>query len=87
MPRREAKTVIHVHGGFIKANNKMPRDERNPVFIVQKGSRPTRRGDEVFIEGPSRVVYNPDKPRHNGAKAWIETESHVVVLNKGLAIV
>ena len=32
---------------------------------------------EVIIDGPSRIVYSPDKPLSCGAHVWIETESKV----------
>ena len=33
---------------------------------------------EVKINGPSKVIYSPDKPLTCGAKVWIETESEVI---------
>ena len=36
---------------------------------------------EVEIQGPSKMVYRPDKPRPCGAKLWIETDSQVVMLD------
>ena len=33
---------------------------------------------EVEIEGPSKLVYRPEKPLSCGAKLWIETTSEVV---------
>ena len=40
---------------------------------------------EVKIEGPSKVVYSPDKPLPCGARVWIETEEKVV-LDNGLCL-
>ena len=35
---------------------------------------------EMFVRGPCKIVYNPDKPLSCGAKVWIETEYDVEVL-------
>ena len=32
---------------------------------------------EVEINGPSKVIYSPDKPLSCGAKVWVETEAEV----------
>lgn len=37
------------------------------------------KGDAVTIDGPSRVVYSPDKPLACGARVWVETTSRVTV--------
>jgi hypothetical protein len=34
----------------------------------------------VAIEGPSEVIYSPDKPLRCGAHVWIETEGEVQVV-------
>jgi len=31
----------------------------------------------VEINGPSKLVYSPDKPLSCGARVWIETDSEV----------
>ena len=33
----------------------------------------------VDIDGPSRIVYSPDKPLACGAKVWIETDADITV--------
>ena len=68
------KTVIHVNQHVIKRNAKQ--DEREPVLTVKQGRKNTY-AHEVVIDGPSRVVYSPDKPLSCGAKVWIETDSAV----------
>ena len=68
------KTIIHVNQHVIKRNAKT--DQREPVFTVKQGRKNTY-AHEVVIDGPSRVVYSPDKPLSCGAKVWIETESTV----------
>ena len=38
------------------------------------------RTDKVLIKGESTVVYSPDKPLSCGAKAWIETNGKVGII-------
>lgn len=33
----------------------------------------------VTIDGPSKLVYSPDKPLSCGARLWIETEAEVEI--------
>ena len=35
---------------------------------------------EMFVRGPCKIVYSPDKPLSCGAKVWIETEYDVEVI-------
>ena len=37
---------------------------------------------EVEIDGPSRMVYRPNKPRPCGAKLWIETDASVTLIGE-----
>lgn len=69
------KTVIHVNQHVIKSNAK--NGENNPTLTV-KTYKENRYAHEVEINGPSRVVYSPDKPLSCGAKVWIETEAEVI---------
>ena len=50
--------------------------ERNPVLTV-KTSKSNTYAHEVHIDGPSKVIYSPDKPLSCGARVWIETDSEV----------
>ena len=59
---------------IIRKNNKT--GERNPVLTV-KTSKSNQYAHEVEIDGPSKVIYSPDKPLSCGAKVWIETDSEV----------
>ncbi len=68
------KTIIHVNQHVIKANAKS--GERNPVLTV-KTYKSNVYAHEVVIDGPSKVVYSPDKPLSCGAKVWIETNASV----------
>lgn len=70
------KTIIHVNQHVIKSNSKT--GEREPVLTVKTYNSNTY-AHEVTINGPSKVVYSPDKPLSCGAKVWIETNSEVVI--------
>lgn len=70
------KTIIHVNQHVIKSNAKT--GERNPTLTV-KTYKSNDYAHSVTINGPSRVVYSPDKPLSCGAKVWIETDSEVVI--------
>lgn len=71
------RTIIHVNQHIIKSNAKTGANE--PVLTV-KTYKTNTYAREVAIDGPSRVVYSPDKPLSCGAKVWIETEGAVTVL-------
>jgi len=70
------KTIIHVNQHVIKSNSKT--GERKPVLTV-KTYKSNTYAHTVEINGPSRVVYSPDKPLSCGAKVWIETYANVEV--------
>tara|TARA_R100001530_G_scaffold127968_1_gene97445 strand:- start:280 stop:504 length:225 start_codon:yes stop_codon:yes gene_type:complete len=67
---------IHVNQHVIKRNAKQ--NERNPVLTI-KTSKDNRYAHEVSIDGPSKIVYSPDKPLSCGAKVWIETTANVEI--------
>lgn len=69
------KTIIHVNQHVIRANNKTGADD--PVLTV-KTYKSNIYAHKVQINGPSKVVYSPDKPLSCGAKVWIETEAEVL---------
>jgi hypothetical protein len=71
------KTVIHVNQAIIKANAKNGTDD--PVLTV-KTYKSNVYAHEVEINGPSRVVYSPDKPLSCGARVWIECDGDVTVI-------
>lgn len=68
------KTRIHINQHNIKANTKYG---GNSPVITCKTYKGNTYGHTVYIEGPCRVVYSPDKPLSCGAKVWIETEGKV----------
>jgi hypothetical protein len=70
---------IHVNMHVIRKNHKT--GERNPALTV-KTSKSNNYYHEVEIEGPSRVIYSPDKPLSCGARVWIETESNVIGIHR-----
>ena len=75
------KTIIHVNQHNIKYNNKYNliwTGDKKPVLTV-KTYKSNSYANEVNIQGPSRVIYSPDKPLKCGARVWIETESEVTI--------
>ena len=69
------KTKIHVNQHVVRSNKKHGKKE--PVLTV-KTYKSNTYSHEVEINGPSKVIYSPDKPLSCGARVWIETESEVV---------
>ena len=78
------KKKIHVNQHQIRANKK---DGGNRNVITVKTYKDNVYGVEVNIEGPSRVVYSPNKPLSCCAKVWIETSSIVSVTTNNREIV
>ena len=70
------KTIIHVNQHVIKSNRK--NGVEDPVLTV-KTYKENRYAHEVEIDGPSKVVYSPDKPLSCGAHVWIETQGEVTI--------
>lgn len=70
------KKRIHVNQHIIRANAK--NGENKPPLTV-KTSKKNHKCTSVEVQGPSTVVYSPDKPLSCGAKVWIETNSPVLV--------
>jgi|TARA_Y100000289_G_C3921819_1_gene150862 hypothetical protein len=76
------KKRIHINQHKIRSNKK--NNTKEPVITV-KTSKSNDYAHEVKIEGPSKVIYSPDKPLPCGARVWIETEEKVV-LDNGLCL-
>lgn len=72
------KTIIHVNQAYIRSNRKVDPKDRVPVLTV-KTYKSNDYANDVTIDGPSRVVYSPDKPLSCGARVWIETEGKVTI--------
>ena len=68
------KTIVHVNHHIVKKNTKT--GSREPVLTV-KTYKSNDYAHEVEIEGPSTIIYRPDKPLSCGARVWIETEGKV----------
>jgi len=71
------KKFIHINQHIIKSNAKT--GEREPVITV-KTYKDNTYGHEVYVDGPCKIVYSPDKPLSCGAKVWIETQDEVRVI-------
>jgi hypothetical protein len=65
---------IHVDQHTIRRNRKFGTDEP-PISI--KTYRENVKCLAVQIDGPSQVLYRPDKPLSCGARLWIETRAEV----------
>ena len=66
---------IHINQHIIRRNAKT--GERKPV-ITCKTYKTNDYAHEVEIDGPCKIIYNPDKPLSCGAKVWIETNAPIV---------
>ena len=69
---------IHVNQHNIKWNTKNSTQSPKPIMTVKCGGK-TYVGQKVDINGPSCVVYSPDKPLSCGAHVWIETNADICI--------
>jgi Helix-turn-helix domain len=78
---RDGVSRIHVNQHVIRANNET--GERNPVITVKRHDSNTY-CHEAVINGPCRVIYEPEKglPGCKSAKVWIETFAKVELVCK-----
>lgn len=74
------KTIIHVNQHNIRANSKLGEGEIPLPVLTIKTYKSNTYANEVEVNGPSKVVYSPDKPLSCGAKVWIETQSTVTII-------
>jgi hypothetical protein len=65
---------IHVNQQIIRANRKTG---ANDPPITVRSSDAVMYAHLVEIDGPSKVIYSPDKPLSCGARLWIETTAKV----------
>lgn len=72
-----SKKIIHVNRQFIGSNL---RGHNRPVFTIKEGGK-TRYARQVKVLGESNIVYS-EKPLSCGARAWIETESDILVTDE-----
>jgi hypothetical protein len=71
---------IHINSNTIRSNKK--HGTTNPAVTVRIGQKVIGYGHEVVINGPSKVVYEPENPLVCGARVWIETDATVELLNR-----
>jgi len=77
--RKNMTTRIHVNQHIIRSNKK--KGLKEPVFTVKQGST-NRYAENVYIDGPSELIYSPEKPLSCGAHVWIETTSLVKLVGE-----
>jgi len=65
---------LHVNQQIIRANRKTGGND--PPISIQTSSG-VRRARTAVIDGPSTLVYRPDRPLPCGARLWIETRAPV----------
>lgn len=70
------KKRIHINQHVIRANAK---NGTNDPAITVKTYKDSTYAHRVEINGPSSVVYSPDKPLNCGARVWVETDDTVMV--------
>lgn len=68
--------TIHIIKQNLDRNRKYKTNE--PVIAVRQGNR-VKYCHSVLIDGPSRLVYDPDNPLACGATLWIEAGADVNV--------
>jgi hypothetical protein len=68
---------IHVNMHIIRSNSRGGSVREPPLSI--KTSRSNIKAYRVDIQGPSTVVYSPDRPLACGARVWIETNSSLLI--------
>ena len=71
------KSIIHIDQTAIKKNRKT--GSKLPVVTI-KTYKSNKRVNEIEINGPSKLIYRPEKPLHCGATVWIETQSDIIVI-------
>ena len=82
------KKRIHINQHKIRSNNKALAagakgyEELEPV-ITCKTYKSNDYGFEARLAGESKVIYAPLDPLPCGAKVWIETDSEVIIIDKG----
>ena len=68
---------IHVNMHIIRSNSRRGSVREPPLSI--KTSRSNIKAYRVDIQGPSTVVYSPDRPLACGARVWIETNASLLI--------
>jgi|LWDU01.1.fsa_nt_gi hypothetical protein len=81
------KKIIHVNQHKIRSNWKKIQelnyiytyDDIEPVLTC-KTYKENIYGYQMKINGPSTMIYRPDKPLSCGAKIWVETHAEVEIV-------
>ena len=73
------KKIIHINQHIIKKNAKT--GAREPVITV-KTYKSNYYAHEVYVDGPCKIKYSPDKPLSCGAHVWIETFANTEITAK-----
>ena len=68
---------IHINQHILRANRKTTEPPK-PVITV-KSHKANTYGFKVEIDGPSEVIYRPEKPLSCGAILWVETRAPVII--------
>ena len=71
------KTIVHINQHKIKANRKNGTDD--PVITV-KTYKSNKYARKIKINGPSEIVYSPEKPLSCGAHVWLECNCEVEII-------
>jgi hypothetical protein len=74
--RRRTKKTINVNTHHIRYNNKKQNTCKKPVIRVKIGSKKTFYTNYIEVNGPCRLLYEPEKPCV-GAQVWLETFAEV----------
>ena len=69
---------IHINQHVIKANKK---NGTNDPPITVKIGKLNQKCRGVIINGPSELVYRPDKPLPCGATVWLFSESPIACID------
>ena len=76
--RNDMKKRIHINQHVIRANAK---NGTNDPAITVKTYTKNHYANRVEIDGPSSVIYSPDKPLNCGARVWVETDAPVMAFS------
>jgi hypothetical protein len=73
---RKAKARIIVNRHIVQKNAKGASPLEPPLAVHRRGK--VERGSTIRINGPSLLVYRPEKPLPCGARVWIEADADSV---------
>ncbi len=80
--RQQASNFICVNQHKIRKNKKAG-NSKEKVILVKRGKNKTHSECHFLeIQGPSRLVYQPDRPLNCGATVWLEVDPDVRLVSK-----